>query len=113
MTAGSAGKASRIARPWPVALIVAALLLALTGPFLGLLTSTLGVALLVLFIVSRRRWGAWFVPLVAWSVVVVLAGGTGPPPGAGPRSDGIQDGHCADVGPGSSLTEESGRGLGG
>lgn len=77
MTAGSASKASRIAPAWPVALIVAALLLALTGPFLGLLTSALGVALLVLFIVSRRRWGAWFVPLVASSVVVVLAGGLG------------------------------------
>lgn len=77
MTAGSAGKASRFARAWPVALIVAALLLALTGPFLGLLTSALGVALLVLFIVSRQRWGVWFVPLVASSVVVVLAGGLG------------------------------------
>jgi len=77
MTTGSAGKASRIARAWPVALIVAALLLALTGPFLGLLTSALGVALLVLFIVSRRRWGASFVPLVVSSVVVVLAGGLG------------------------------------
>lgn len=77
MTAGSAGKACRIAPTWPVALIVAALLLALTGPSLGLLTSALGVALLVLFIVSRQRWGAWFVPLVASSVVVVLAGGLG------------------------------------
>lgn len=77
MTASSDGNASRVAPVWPVAVVVLAVLLTFAGPFLGLLASALGAALLVLVLVRRRRWGAWFVPLVVLSVVVVLAGGVG------------------------------------
>jgi len=77
MTASSNGNASRVEPAWPVAVVVLAVLLTLAGPFLGLLTSALGAALLVLVLVRRRRWGAWFVPLVLMSVVVILAGGVG------------------------------------
>lgn len=77
MTVSSDGPATRVAPLWPVALMVLAVLLALTGPFLGLLTSALGAALLVLVLVRRRRWGVWFVPLIALAVIVVLAGGVG------------------------------------
>lgn len=77
MTASSDGNASRVAPIWPVAVVVLAVLLTLAGPFLGLLASALGAALLVLVLARRRRWGAWFVPLVVLSVVVILAGGVG------------------------------------
>ena len=77
MTASSDEDPSRIAPVWRVAVVVLAVLLTLTGPFLGLLTSALGAALLVLVLVLRQRWGAWFVPFVVLSVVVVLAGAVG------------------------------------
>lgn len=61
----------------PVTVVALSVVVALTGPFLGLLTSALGVVLLVLVFVRRRRWGAWFAPLIALSVVVIFAGGIG------------------------------------